>query len=1605
MEKRIIKKILAVLLVIMLISTDFVVLGSNIVSYAVETSSNLTNNKNIEFSTYFKNSKGEKVDTLQTSIKSDNMKLYAEIIVKNEGYLSNAILKLSDSNFKIKDNILSDSIASIADNNVTLKQINAGETVTIELDIEPSIGDVLTEEMLLKKSTLELTGKYMETSYKGLNIEGERTVTLDLKVDEGASAELETDIITNKVFSIDGTNKRVVQLLVKSRLSDNQYPIKQTNINIDIPKLSEKEPEKIEVVSLGTNATNGKKSISSSEWKQENEKINIILKNEDNNIKWNKDCYDELVVTYIYEDDVIADIIEINSNSEIKVHNSEKTYTATYKKGIENKELNGFIRTSSEINGKGIYKEQIVSNTNVEYNTKTILEITNANIAEKVNITEIPDVLTTENEEMLISTKYISTKINKNSLLEIIGQEGNISIKSNSETITINKDSEANENGDIIIKYQNPTNELNITTSKIQKAGILEIDHTKSISDNNYTSDQLQNVKMLKTKKMINGTITLNDIEQTVIETASEANLEVKDSITKAEFIVNKETLSTMTTNQNVVLGVKLITDGVQYDLYKNPTIKIQLPSSVETININSVKPLYAEDFVVNSNYDSVNKIIEIKLSGEQNVRPESEATQLYLQLNLDITLSKLEPSKLDKIIMTYTNENAKQYDNGSTEKGIIEKEIGISAPSGLITMHNENTFNIQGIKGIDQEKQMVQIHNEDSGKELKFDIALVNNTGKDIENVRILGKLPTSGNNVADEENDNTLETTLENVIAENATIYYSENANATSDIENTANGWTTTLLQNAKIFLIVLDKINIESNFIGSYKVKLPTTLPKDVMSYSQYEVIYNTDIDKNIKEESVAIGFVTPTEVKLETEISAKIGNDKVNNGDTIKAGETIEYTMTLKNSGVQKLENIEVKSNIPKGTVFVTPEQDYQYSGTTYYTENTEITEVKEIIEKLEPGETYTKTYEVRVKSDIKEEKQITNKTIATCGETIIESSELTNKVQPANIRVTIKKLVDESSILIPGGTMEYMVIVENLSDKDIKDVKLQFVGENFELSCVSSGYDIYLIEDEIPDIIEIEKIPANGNVWYKFEGDSTVNADKVCGTAIVKDSDGNTYRSNKIQDQLQKVDAKISLTSPQNKSYIKEGDVIEYNIEVENTGDVKTVVEVIDNIPEYLEIQEVYVNGEIVLQSTKTAEEDTYESEIMNDLSYDIELEKGNKATMKIIAVVKNVTENIQAKTITNKVEVAIDGDTKSTSEEVTHILKITSENIKNVINGKAWLDKNLNGAKDHDEDTLSDIKVKIYDVSTNDYLKNADGEIIETTTDENGEYSFTKIPNGEYIILFEYDINEYETTYYMKDGVDDSINSKVVQKNVTINGEEKTYGVTDTIKLEDSISNINIGLKEKLIFDLQLDKYISRISIQNSKGTKTYDYENSTFEKVEIHRKQIVGSVVVLEYTIKVRNNGEIIGYAKNVKDYLTSGLSFNSELNPDWYLSGNELYTKKFANEPINPGEEKEVKLILTKTMTNENTGVVNNRAEIAEDYNEYGNSDVNSIPNNNISGENDLGSADVIIGISTGGTIMAYIILVIVNTILIAIAVKLMIKNKIIRIKRERR
>jgi len=68
---------------------------------------------------------------------------------------------------------------------------------------------------------------------------------------------------------------------------------------------------------------------------------------------------------------------------------------------------------------------------------------------------------------------------------------------------------------------------------------------------------------------------------------------------------------------------------------------------------------------------------------------------------------------------------------------------------------------------------------------------------------------------------------------------------------------------------------------------------------------------------------------------------------------------------------------------------------------------------------------------------------------------------------------------------------------------------------------------------------------------------------------------------------------------------------------------------------------------------------------------------------------------------------------------------------------------------------------------------------------------------------------------------------------------------------------------------------------------------------------------------------------------------------------------------------------------MTENNTGLVNNTAEIVESYNEQGLKDSDSTEGNRAKSEDDMGSADLILSIKTGQVVAT--VLVILSTIVI--------------------
>lgn len=327
------------------------------------------------------------------------------------------------------------------------------------------------------------------------------------------------------------------------------------------------------------------------------------------------------------------------------------------------------------------------------------------------------------------------------------------------------------------------------------------------------------------------------------------------------------------------------------------------------------------------------------------------------------------------------------------------------------------------------------------------------------------------------------------------------------------------------------------------------------------------------------------------------------------------------------------------------------------------------------------------------------------------------------------------------------------------------------------------------------------------------------------------------------------------------------------------------------------------------------------------------------------------------------------------------------------ISGTAWLDENEDGIKGEKEKLLKGILVKIKQINKDnvaEYLKGEDGKEITAITDNDGKYEFKNLKAGKYIIEFEYNTKTYKLTPV--------VNKDSVPSAPTTN--EGTTVTTDTLNLvSKNIENINIGLVLNAKFDLELNKYITRVVVQNNSGTTEYKYNNEQLAKVEIKAKQMASSTVFVEYQIEVKNNGAVPGTASVIADYLPKGLKFSSEMNTIWYqgTDGN-LYTEALKDVTIEPGESKQVKLILTKAMTANNTGTFTNAAEIYEDKNDFGLVDTNSTPANQEQKENDYSTAELLISTATGSPAM-YIGIIVASMLILGGGIYLINKKVINR------
>lgn len=171
------------------------------------------------------------------------------------------------------------------------------------------------------------------------------------------------------------------------------------------------------------------------------------------------------------------------------------------------------------------------------------------------------------------------------------------------------------------------------------------------------------------------------------------------------------------------------------------------------------------------------------------------------------------------------------------------------------------------------------------------------------------------------------------------------------------------------------------------------------------------------------------------------------------------------------------------------------------------------------------------------------------------------------------------------------------------------------------------------------------------------------------------------------------------------------------------------------------------------------------------------------------------------------------------------------------------------------------------------------------------------------------------------------------------------------------------------------------------------DEEIEPVVSVSVDRKDIQNTVVKFKFIIKVSNDGEIEGYAKEISDYVPEGLKFNQADNLKWKENDGKIVTDQLKDELLQPGDFKTVDLILTWVNDETNTGTKTNYAEISETKNNTGSEDINSTPNNKKENENDMDKSSIEITTSAGIP-TKYIILIAGLLFIIIIAIILIKK-----------
>lgn len=1015
---------------------------------------------------------------------------------------------------------------------------------------------------------------------------------------------------------------------------------------------------------------------------------------------------------------------------------------------------------------------------------------------------------------------------------------------------------------------------------------------------------------------------------------------------------------------------------------------------------------------------------ITVTLAGEQ-----TEYTQINEKITIKaaVKINRLLLSREDKVQLYYTNENAVRYE---TEEafGYDEKPIQIVAPNELLLMNSMENNNGR-TESLDYDKSIV-LETKKPEQSSQISLKLMNHTNNILSQIKVVGEIETTF------ENSMIGEIAIPALSPEEYDVYYSEKPNKeiNTDLLKPENGWKKVSdganISKTKSYLIVIkDEITlgVGEELEAKYMIQIPQDLNYNEYFRNQYKTAVFTGLEYQ-QEQSKQLELTTGKGPILETSIKAQVNNTNVTE---VSQKQILRYVIELNNHGEEGTDVI-INASIPEGTTYT-----YYSAEQDEYINVPDKKEVQFNPTAVEPGENGKKVfaYEVFVNEGITEEQLEGSISLANSKDAAVTSFDLPIvKVSDAPIQIIAESLhYPETSILPyqePYNELVYSTKVKNITEEKLYMLEVEvYFPENTEMRMENgklsiSDYYLYDEETQIAIIPREERYYLIGSQpkkrlvkiednYYEYDEETlevfmtvipegqvetviedlieyneehhsikiiipSLNPDQqiqVITNATVKniESDGRTetitgystvtigeetYQSNEMTNTVKYRNSSMTIEKAADAEHnIIEETKFNYIITVENKGVSEEELEIVDILPE----------GVTPIKYSYTAQGDSASVTLGESKTITIKptIQPGEKIDIYLEVIVDKLPEGMEERTITNTASIIMEDLADKVSNEVTNTIEKKAEDPKDPddpeypddpndpvpakkykIGGVAFVDENKNGIRETAEEIVKNMKIIL--------LSETGTKLQETLTDNTGKYEFKDLAKGKYIITFEYD-----NIYYML--------AKEQKAEVKIE-------ITATSKTDADIMLYRIPT-----FDLKIEKTVSKITIQTKKGNKSFTFDKA-LAKVEIGRREIDGANVVIEYNIRVINQGEIEGYAAKIEDLIPKNASFKSELNKDWYLENGVAISTALRDQVLKPGEtSKDLKLTLTKTMTESTDAIVSNTAAIKESSNKEGILDMSRLSNDEKIKGNEKSTADAIIGPSTGEIIL-YIALTIV-------------------------